>query len=129
MIAEMFQDTFLVGVIGAFILLNVAGFLLMLHDKRQTWYDRRRVSKGLLLFIAAVGGSPGTKIGQVFLKHMRLRQPFAANLNLIMLAQAVILATALLFVNETTRTWLEERREAQERENREGPRIFGPAGN
>ncbi len=129
MIAGISQNAFLVGVVAVILLLNLVGFLLMLHDKRQTWYDRPRVSKGLLLFVAAVGGSPGTKLAQRFLKHMRLRQPFAANLNLIMLAQVIILATALLFLSEPTRTWLEERREAQERDSQEGPRIFGPAGN
>jgi uncharacterized membrane protein YsdA (DUF1294 family) len=126
-IVEIFENAILRNVIIAFVLLNVAGFLVMLHDKRQTWYDRPRVSKGLILFLAAIGGSVGVKFAQMFLKHMRLRQPFAANLNLILFGQVIILATALLFVNETTRTWLEERRAVQEEKEREGPRIFGPA--
>ena len=128
-IITILQSTPLGLVLLLFLLLNVVSYGLMVHDKRQTWYGRPRIGKRALLFVAGIGGSAGMKIGQKVLKHMELSQPFASNLNMIILLQALIVGGGFLYANDTTRTFLIELRESRiaAGDEDDGPRIFGPA--
>jgi uncharacterized membrane protein YsdA (DUF1294 family) len=68
-------------------LASLAAFVSFWRDKRAAESNERRVSEARLLTLAALGGTPGAKLGQALLRHKTRKQPFARNLNLILAMQ------------------------------------------
>ena len=68
-------------------LASLAAFVSFWRDKRAAQGGGRRVSEARLLTLAALGGTPGAKLGQTLLRHKTRKQPFVRNLNLILAMQ------------------------------------------
>lgn len=55
--------------IGYLLLMNAAGFVLMLSDKQKARKKKWRIPESTLLTIAAVGGSLGIYAGMYVFRH------------------------------------------------------------
>lgn len=79
------------------LLINAAGFLLMLVDKWKAKKNRWRIRESTLLLVAALGGSVGSLAGMYLFRHKTLHLKFTLGIPLILAAQciAVVLAMAL----------------------------------
>ncbi len=69
--------------------INGAALLLMAWDKRATRKRRRRVPEKRMLWIAAIGGTPGIFAAIHGFSHKTRKQPFRRYLFLILGAQIV----------------------------------------
>ena len=79
------------------LIINAAGFLLMLVDKWKAKKNRWRIRESTLLLIAALGGSVGSLAGMYLFRHKTLHLKFTVGIPLILAAQcfAVVLVMAL----------------------------------
>ena len=79
------------------LLINAAGFLLMLVDKWKARKNRWRVRESTLLLIAALGGSVGSLAGMYLFRHKTRHLKFTLGIPLILAAQciAAVLVMAL----------------------------------
>ena len=80
------------------LLINAAGFLLMLADKLKAKKNRWRIRESTLITVAALGGSVGSLLGMYAFRHKTQRLKFTLGIPLILAAQciAVVLVMALL---------------------------------
>jgi len=87
-------------VIAALVALNIATWFTYRFDKAQSRVDGQRVPEKRLLALAASGGWPAAKHAQHHFRHKTRKQPFARQLNLIVLGWLtglwVLLSLALL---------------------------------
>lgn len=74
---------------------NVAAFVAFGLDKRRARDGGRRIPEKTLLMLALLGGSPGAKIAQRRFRHKTRKQPFRTLLNLIVVAQLLLVAVLL----------------------------------
>lgn len=65
---------------------NIAAFVCFYFDKRRAISGGWRIPEKTLLTLALLGGSLGAKLAQHRFRHKTRKQPFAAILNLIVLA-------------------------------------------
>lgn len=79
------------------LIVNAAGFLLMLVDKWKAKKNRWRVRESTLLIVAALGGSVGSLAGMYLFRHKTQHLKFTLGIPLILAAQciAVVLVMAL----------------------------------
>ena len=79
------------------LIINAAGFLLMLVDKWKAKKDRWRVRESTLLLVAALGGSVGSLAGMYLFRHKTQHLKFTLGIPLILAAQCfvVVLVMAL----------------------------------
>ena len=79
------------------LLINAAGFLLMLVDKWKAKKNRWRIRESTLLIVAALGGSIGSLAGMYLFRHKTQRLKFTLGIPLILAAQCfvVVLVMAL----------------------------------
>ncbi|MBR9864232.1 MAG: DUF1294 domain-containing protein [Rhodobacteraceae bacterium] len=90
--------------LGAYLgVMNLLAFALFHHDKRQAEKRGWRVPENTLLGVAILGGSFGAKWAQYALRHKTRKQPFSLVLNLILIAQVVLI---VLLVIPATREML-----------------------
>jgi uncharacterized membrane protein YsdA (DUF1294 family) len=75
--------------------LNLATFLAFGWDKLAAVDGRSRVPERLLLLLAALGGSPGALLARPVFRHKTRKQPFGAQLALIVFAQVVAVVVVL----------------------------------
>ena len=80
------------------LLINAAGFLLMLADKLKAKKNRWRIRESTLFTVAALGGSVGSLLGMYAFRHKTQHLKFTLGIPLILAAQciAVVLVMALL---------------------------------
>ena len=71
------------------LLINAAGFLLMLIDKWKAKKNRWRIPEATLFLVAAVGGSIGSLIGMYTVRHKTKHIKFLVGMPLILAAQVV----------------------------------------
>lgn len=71
------------------LLINAAGFLLMLIDKWKAKKNRWRIPEATLFLVAAVGGSIGSLIGMYTVRHKTKHIKFVVGMPLILAAQVV----------------------------------------
>ena len=72
------------------LIINAAGFLLMLVDKWKAKKNRWRVRESTLLLIAALGGSVGSLAGMYLFRHKTLHLKFTLGIPLILAGQCVL---------------------------------------
>ena len=79
------------------LIINAAGFLLMLVDKWKAKKNRWRVRESTLLLVAALGGSVGSLLGMYAFRHKTKHLKFTLGIPLILAGQciAVVLVMAL----------------------------------
>ena len=71
------------------LLINAAGFLLMLIDKWKAKKNRWRIPEATLFLVAAVGGSIGSLIGMYTVRHKTKHIKFVVGMPLILALQIV----------------------------------------
>ena len=71
------------------LIINAAGFLLMLVDKWKAKKNRWRVRESTLLLIAALGGSVGCLIGMYLFRHKTRHLKFTLGIPLILAGQCI----------------------------------------
>ena len=76
------------------LIVNAAGFLLMLADKLKARKKKWRIKEATLMGCAAIGGSIGVLAGMYTFRHKTLHTKFTVGVPLILAVQ-VILATVL----------------------------------
>ena len=77
------------------LIINAAGFLLMLVDKWKAKKNRWRVRESTLLLVAALGGSVGSLAGMYLFRHKTQHLKFTLGIPLILAAQCFV---AILFM-------------------------------
>ena len=79
------------------LIINAAGFLLMLVDKWKAKKNRWRIRESTLLIVAALGGSVGSLAGMYLFRHKTQHLKFTLGIPLILAAQciAAVLVMAL----------------------------------
>ena len=77
------------------LIINAAGFLLMLADKWKAKKNRWRIRESTLLLVAALGGSLGSLAGMYLFRHKTLHLKFTLGIPLILAAQCFV---AILFM-------------------------------
>ena len=79
------------------LIINAAGFLLMLVDKWKAKKNRWRVRESTLLLVAALGGSIGSLAGMYLFRHKTQHRKVTLGIPLILAAQCfvVVLVMAL----------------------------------
>ena len=79
------------------LIINAAGFLLMLVDKWKAKKNRWRVRESTLLIVAVLGGSVGSLAGMYLFRHKTQHLKFTLGIPLILAAQCfvVVLVMAL----------------------------------
>lgn len=71
------------------LLINAAGFLLMLLDKQKAKKRKWRIPEATLMTTAALGGSIGS-LGGMYLFHHKTRKPkFSVGIPMILIAQCI----------------------------------------
>ncbi len=78
------------------IIINAAGFLFMLIDKRKAQKDLWRIPERTLLGIALFGGSFGTLLGMNLFRHKTKHDKFRIGVPLILSVQ--ILLAVFIFI-------------------------------
>ena len=77
------------------LIINAAGFLLMLVDKWKAKKNRWRVRESTLLIIAALGGSIGSLAGMYLFRHKTQHLKFTLGVPLILAAQCLIVVVLM----------------------------------
>ena len=75
----------------ALLLMNAAGFGIMLLDKQLARHHRRRVPEAMLLAFAACFGSAGVLAGMLVCRHKTRKPLFTVTVRLLLAAQAACL--------------------------------------
>ena len=77
------------------LLINAAGFLLMLVDKWKAKKNRWRIRESTLLLVAALGGSIGSLAGMYLFRHKTQHLKFTLGIPLILAAQCLIVVVLM----------------------------------
>ena len=71
------------------LLINAAGYLLMLIDKKKAKKGAWRIPEATLMTVAAIGGSFGSLLGMYNFRHKTKHPKFTVGIPLILVAQVV----------------------------------------
>ena len=79
-------DPKLLIIISFFVLVNLIAFLIMLWDKMKSRKgNERRISEGMMFFMAAVFGSVGVYAGMLVFRHKTQKWYFLIGIPMLML--------------------------------------------
>ena len=73
------------------VIINAAGFVLMLADKQRAKKHRWRIPESVLLASAALGGSLGALLGMWLFRHKTRKAKFFVTVPLLLAAQCALL--------------------------------------
>lgn len=73
------------------LLINAAGLLLMLADKRKAIKNVWRIPESALLGVAAAGGSLGVVVGMKLFRHKTLHPKFSIGIPALLAAQIALI--------------------------------------
>ena len=71
------------------LIINAAGFILMLADKLKARKNRWRIPEAVLIWVAVAGGSVGTLAGMYTCRHKTLHLKFTLGIPVILAVQIV----------------------------------------
>lgn len=81
-----------------FLAANSVSFLVMMADKAKSIQsDSKRISEGMMFFLAAAFGSVGVYLGMFFFRHKTQKWYFLIGIPLLMLENAATLYFGYLF--------------------------------
>lgn len=72
------------------IIINAAGFLLMLIDKQKARRGSWRIPEATLIWVAILGGSTGSLIGMYLFRHKTRHLKFVLGIPMILFAQLAL---------------------------------------
>lgn len=72
------------------LIINAAGFALMLVDKLKAKKNRWRIRESTLLLVAALGGSVGSLAGMYLFRHKTQHLKFTLGIPLILASQCIL---------------------------------------
>ena len=72
------------------LLINAAGFFLMLTDKQKARKNRWRIPESTLIAVAALGGSIGSLAGMYIFRHKTKHLKFTLGIPAILILQILI---------------------------------------
>lgn len=78
-------------------IVNAAGFLLMLVDKRRAIKKRWRIPEARLIFAAMIGGSLGCLLGMCLFRHKTRHLKFALGLPAILILHIILFVCFHIF--------------------------------
>jgi uncharacterized membrane protein YsdA (DUF1294 family) len=78
------------------LLVNAAGFLLMLVDKQKAKKGAWRIKERTLFLTAAVGGSIGSLLGMYTFRHKTKHLSFVLGMPAILIAQIALVILVIL---------------------------------
>ena len=79
------------------LIINAAGFLLMLIDKWKARKKRWRIPEATLMTVAALGGSIGSLLGMYTFRHKTRHPKFTLGIPLILALQLVAATWILIY--------------------------------
>lgn len=71
------------------IIINILALIVTIHDKNAAQKQCRRVSERMLLFIAALGGSPAMYLTMLTISHKTRKPRFMIGIPVIFILQVV----------------------------------------
>ena len=77
--------------VGYFVLINLAGFLLMWADKRKAQKGKWRIPEATLFLVALAGGVLGSILGMYRFRHKTKHLKFVIGMPLILIAEIALL--------------------------------------
>lgn len=77
-------------------IINAAGFVLMLADKRKARKNLWRIPEATLFAAALLGGSPGILLGMYAFRHKTRHLKFTLGIPAILLVQIILLFLSVL---------------------------------
>ena len=80
------------------LLINAAGFLLMLVDKLKAKKNLWRIPEKTLFLVAALGGSVGSLLGMYLVRHKTQHLTFSLGMPLILALQVVAVVWLIVFL-------------------------------
>ena len=86
----MFTDMLFNVLLVYLLIINAAGFILMLVDKVKAKKNLWRIPEATLFLVAAIGGSVGSILGMYTYRHKTKHIKFIVGMPLILAAQIVI---------------------------------------
>ena len=86
----MFTDMLFNVLLIYLLIINAAGFILMLVDKVKAKKNLWRIPEATLFLVAAIGGSVGSILGMYTFRHKTKHIKFIVGMPLILAAQIVI---------------------------------------
>lgn len=72
------------------LIVNAAGFVLMLADKYKAKKNQWRIRESTLLGVAIIGGSIGTLAGMYTVRHKTRHKKFTIGVPVILIAQCLL---------------------------------------
>ena len=78
------------------LIINAAGFLLMLVDKWKARHNRWRIPEATLMGVAALGGSLGSLLGMQLFRHKTKKPRFAIGIPVLLAVHIVLLVWFLI---------------------------------
>lgn len=85
-------------ILAYLLIINAAGFLLMLADKLKAKKNLWRIKEATLLWVAAMGGSIGAIAGMNLLRHKTKHPKFYLGLPLILAVQVVLVTVVFILL-------------------------------
>ncbi len=79
------------------LIINAAGFALMLADKWKAKKNRWRIPEATLMGVAALGGSVGSLLGMYTARHKTKHLKFTLGIPLILAVQVVVAVWILIY--------------------------------
>lgn len=80
------------------LLINAAGFLLMLTDKYKARKNLWRIPEAALITVAILGGSIGSLLGMYMVRHKTRHLKFSLGLPIVLAVQIML---GILFLRKT----------------------------
>ena len=70
------------------VVVNLLTIVQFWDDKQRAIAGERRIAESDLLFLAAIGGSPGALLARRWFRHKTRKEPFSTRLRVIVMVQA-----------------------------------------
>ncbi len=87
-------------ILGIFMVINFMAFLIMLWDKNKSKnWNNKRISEGLLFFMATCFGSIGVYAGMFVFRHKTQKWYFLMGIPLLMIQNIALIYLIFLLIN------------------------------